>query len=170
MKHRYNPFVYVAMFMGLALFSFTMFYFFPDYVKAYSKDSRGLDSMLMAVPVAIPSILFLNNMGKSVEILSEYIKFKNFRFNAFNSLKTFSITMGYESIIRIEAKKLPLIGIYKIVIISKNYPDPIPVSRLFLKHRQLFYTVCSQVQRYNKDALIDNDLLEFTEKYREKHE
>lgn len=170
MKHRYSPFVNIALFICLASFSFIMFYFFPDYVKAHSHGRRGLDSFLMAAPLAIPSGMFLYNMGKKVETFGEYVKFTNFRFNAFNSIKTFSITLSYESIINIEAKKLPVIGIYKINVISKNYPDPIPVSCLFLKHKQLFYTICSQVQRYNKDALIDNDLLEFTEKHRGKYE
>ncbi len=108
MKHRYNPVVYVAIFMGLALFSFIMFYYFPDYVKAYSKGRSRLDSMLMAFPVAIPTLMFLNNMGKNVETLSEYVKFNNFRFNAFNSIKTISVTVSYGSIIRIEEKNFLL--------------------------------------------------------------
>ncbi len=170
MKHRYNPFVFVLMFLILALFSFFMFYFFPDYVEAYSKGKKGLDTILLAVPVAFPCLMFLNNMGRNVETLSEYVKFNNFRFNAFNTLKTFSVTLGYESIKGIDSKKLPLIGIYKIVVISENYPDPISVSRLFLKHKQLFYTICTQAQRYNREVLVDNDLIEFAEKYREKYD
>lgn len=170
MKHRYNPFVYVAVFLGLASFSFFMFYFFPDYVEAYSKGKKGLDSMLMVFPVAIPCLMVLNNMGKNVETLSEYVKFNNFRFNAFNTLKTFSITLGYESITSIDAKELPLIGIYKIIVTSKNYTNPIPVSIFFLKHKQLFFTLCQQAKRFNPDVFIDSELEEKVEKYREKFE
>ena len=169
MKHRYNPIIFVLMFLLLASFSFSMFYFFPDYVKAYSGGKTGLDTMLMAFPVAIPCFMLMNNMGKNVETRSEYVRFNNFRFSVLDVFKAFIITLGYESITGIDSKKLPVIGIYKIVIISKNYPEPIPVSKLFLKHKKLFYTICMQTQRYNKDALIDNDLLEFAEKYREKY-
>ena len=112
----------------------------------------------------------MDNLSRSVETQGEYVKFNNFRFNSFNKLKTFSVTLSYESITGLDSKKLPLIGIYKILVISKNYPDPIPISVLFLKHKQLFYTIFTQAQRYNGEVLIDDDLLEFAEKYREKYD
>ncbi len=168
MKHRYNPLVYVALFVCTTLLSLGMFHFFPEFVEAHSEGRKGLDSLLAALPVALTSIAVLNTMGSSVETLGEYVKFNNFRLKAFNVFKTFSVTLSYGSIVRIDAKKLPLIGIYKIVVTSKNYPDPIPVSRLFLKHKQLFYTICTRTQRYNSEVLLDNDLQEFTEKYSDK--
>lgn len=171
MKHRYNPLVYVAVFSGLSLVSFIILYFFPDYVEQFSKGrGRGLDDLLYAVPVAFTLIVVMDNLSRSIETQSEYVKFNNFRFNSFNKLKTFSVTLSYESITGLDSKKLPLIGIYKILVISKNYPDPIPVSTLFLKHKQLFYTICTQAQRYNGEVLIDDDLLEFAEKHREKYD
>ncbi len=171
MKHRYNPLVYLAVFLGLTSVSFIILYFFPDFVETFSNGKKkGLDDLLCAAPVAFTLIVVMDNLSRSVETLGEYVKFNNFRFNSFNKLKTFSVTLSYESITGLDSKKLPLIGIYKILVISKNYPDPIPVSRFFLKNKQLFYTLCKQTQRYNREALIDDDLLEFTEKHREKYE
>ncbi len=170
MKHRYNPLVFVIVFISLTLLSFSVFYFFPEFVEAHSKGRKGLDSLLMAMPIAITSLMIINCAGSKVETLSEYVKFDNFRMKALNVFKTFSITLGYGSVISIETKKLPVVGIYKIIVTSKNYPDPISVSRLFLKHKQLFYTICTQVKKYNTDALIDDDLLEFTEKYKDKYD
>lgn len=170
MKHRYNPVGIVLTFVILALFSFFMFYFFPDYVKAYSGGKSGLDTMLMGFPVAIPCFMFMNNMGRHVEVLGEYVKFNNFRFSVLDVFKTFTITLGYESIVGIDSKKLPLIGIYKLVIISKNYPNPIPVSMLFFKYKKLFYTLSTNARRYNKEIIFDNDLEEFLERYKEKYD
>lgn len=171
MKHRYNPLVYVAVFSGLSLVSFIIIYFFPEFVEQFSKGrGKGLDDLLYAVPVVFTLIAVTDNLSRSVETQGEYVKFKNFRFNSFNKLKTFSVTLSYESITGLDSKKLPLVGIYKILVISKNYPDPIPVSALFLKHKQLFYTISRQTQRYNKEAILDNDLLEFLEKHKEKYD
>ena len=168
MKHRYNPIGIVLIFIILALFSFCMFYFFPDYVEAYSKGKKGLDTMLIGFTVAIPSFMFLNNMGRRVDILGEYVKFNNFRFSVLDVFKAYTITLTYESIVGIDSKKLPIIGIYKLVVISKNYPDPIPVSMLFFKYKKLFYTLSTNARRYNREIIFDKDLEEFLEKHRER--
>lgn len=171
MKHRYNPLVFVLMFLLLSTVSIAVFYFFPDFVEAHSMNRRrNLDDFLMMFPAGVTFVFLLDSWSKNVVTSGEYVKFNNFRFNSFNKLKTFCITLGYESITCIEAKKLPLIGIYKIIVTSKNYTHSIPVSMFFLKHKQLFYTICTQTKRYNRNALIDSDLQAYIEKCRDRFE
>lgn len=164
MKHRYNPLVLVIVFISLALLSFSVFYFFPEFVEAHSKGRKGLDSLLVALPIAITSLMMINNVSSNVETMNEYVKFNNFRLKAFNVFKTFSITLGYGSVVSIEAKKLPVVGIYKIIVTSKNYPDPIPVSRFFLKHKQLFYDIATQAKRFNPDVFLNEAMQKFLDK------
>ncbi len=169
MKHRYNPVAFIMLFIFFSAISFAVFFFFPDFVKEKSMGKNDLDIFLIVTPPGFTMIYIMDSWSKKVETLGEYVKFNNFRFHTFGSLKNFSVTVSYESIVRIEAKKLPLIGIYKVIVTTKNYTNPIPVSMLFLKHKQLFSTLCLRTKSFNKEALIDDELIAFAEEYRDKN-
>lgn len=169
MKHRYNPVAFIMLFVFFSAISLSVFFFFPDFVKEKSMGKNDLDIFLIVTPPGFTMVYIMESWGKKIETMSEYVKFHNFRFNLFGSLKTFSVTVSYESIVRLEAKKLPLVGIYKVIVTSKNYNNPIPVSMLFMKYKQLFSTLCIKTKTFNNEALIDDELVSFAEEYRNKN-
>lgn len=166
MKHKYRFSIFVVQFLVFSAISLAIFYFFSEQVKEMSHGRRRLDMALIMLPMVLTIFNFLENHGKYVETFSEHVKFNRFRFMSFNVSKVFYVDLRYENIISIESRKLPVIGIYKIIVHAKNFGKPISVPITISKYSELCYELCIKVKRFNSKAYIDSDLEEYVEKKR----
>lgn len=71
-----------------------------------------------------------------------------------------SLNMMYEDIFQLGVRKLPLIGIWAIIVKVRHLPHAITVSWCFSNHRELIENLYKSVKEHNPEAYIDNRLLE----------
>ena len=78
--------------------------------------------------------------------------------------KAFNVPILYENITRIEAKFIPILGLYKIIVNGKNIFEPIQVTWCMEKKNELFYNICVYAKRFNPKVYIDPKLKDYLER------
>lgn len=92
--------------------------------------------------------------NRYVEIADEYVRFNSFRFKMMKN--TISLNVRYEDVLSVEAKKLPIIGIYGLKLRVKNFGHTIVITHSFCKHKELFSELCKRVKNANPNVFIEN--------------
>lgn len=162
MKYRYSKLAFTCftLITGAAIFSALLLY---GYFLEMEKDQ-----FFKALPICAIFFLFLvlmyagEYLNRYVEIFDERIRFNSFRFRRI--MNPVSVSVKYEDIFGIKARKLPFIGLWGIKINARNLPHEITLSFCFRGHRQMFKDICEKVQAQDLGVIIDPDLLKYLEK------
>lgn len=98
-----------------------------------------------------------------IELCDNYVHFHSFRFKDINMKKAASFNVKYDDFLSLNVKKVPLIGIYAVVIKAKNLPKELTVSFFNKNYKEMFGKLCNSIHRANPTAYIDPELLEWVE-------
>lgn len=99
-------------------------------------------------------------LNRFIEFYDEYVTFNSFRIR--KTVRNYNIR--YEDILRIDSKKIPLLGFYKIIVTAKNVPYSIPVTWCMKKHKKLFGELCVYAKKGNPKVNISKQLIEYYKK------
>lgn len=155
MKYKYSRF------MILLQWSLVFVYaaLWPCFFYLIGKDIAWIQKNSIVVTVFILVFISIYNgeyMNRYVEISDDYIRFNSFRFKRMK--KVLSLNVRFDNFYSIEARTLPLFGLWGIRINAKDIPHPITVSFCFSKHKKLYRTLCAQVKQHNPKVYIDEKL------------
>ena len=75
-----------------------------------------------------------------------------------------SFSVKYVDVLGIEARHIPLIGVWAIKINARNLPNKITVSFCFHKHKEMFMNLCKLIKQHNPNAYIDSRLTKYLER------
>lgn len=98
---------------------------------------------------------------RSVEFFDKYMHLTSIHIKEKKNWCSFSIC--YEDIYSIESKKLPILGIWNIVLKANNFYK-INLSFCFCKHTDMFITICERAKNANPNVSIDDNLRLFLER------
>lgn len=136
---------------------------------AYFLDTNG--KFFTKILFGIPAITFViwasfikEILDRQIEFTPNYVRFNSFRLKNVMMKSTISFNVNYENILSIEAKKMPLVGIYGINISAKNLPQKIIINFNFRNHKNLYKEMCTFANQYNPNVYIDNRLQDYIER------
>lgn len=167
MKYKYEKTMFFAGFFSLyilgCLMSFALFYCFGGERSDYYEIAIEGAFVVIAF-MAISSKEYYN---RYVDFYKESVRFNSFRVTKIRKL--ISLNIRYDTITSVKALVLPIVGIWKIKVISSGFAYPISISFCFSKYAELCEKLCSSVKEYNPDAYIDSRIIKFIER-KKKHE
>ncbi len=100
--------------------------------------------------------------NRYIYVSDEHIRFNSFRFKRMRN--PISLNVRYENIISIKPKKLPLFGLWGIIINAQNIPHEITLSICYHNHKKMFWNICNESKKHNSNVIIYADLKEYLEK------
>ncbi len=116
---------------------------------------------------ALFAVFAKNDLDRYVEILDESIRFGSYVFKR-KGQKYFdppaTVEIRYENIYVLEAKQLPLFGIYTISIDASGLKQNVFLSRGFENYKEIVVILCKKVEESNPDAYIDPKIQKFIDK------
>ncbi len=124
-----------------------------------------LNGGIFRIPFLIVIFSFINlseYKNKYVETFDEYMCLNSFRFRGHRS--PFSPNVRYEDIWYIEARRLPIIGVWGIRINAKFLPHKVTISYCFKNSSQLYAELCEKARLFKPDVYIDDRLTEYLNK------
>lgn len=131
----------------------------------YSKDNDVKELKKMLVTIIGFLTVFFSVYGG--EYLNRYVEF-NENYVTFNSYriarKVRHFNVKYEDILSLEAKMIPIIGIYKVKVKAKNVPWSIPVTWCISHHNEMYAKLCKNARKGNPKVYIDDKLIEYLAK------
>lgn len=95
-----------------------------------------------------------------IELCDSYVHFHSFRFKDVTMKKAASFNVMYENILSMDAKRLPIIGVYAVIFKAKSLPKELTVSFFYHDYKELFKSLCESVSQANPNAYIDDRILE----------
>lgn len=101
-------------------------------------------------------------LNRFIILNDNYIRFNSFRFKRIKKVISFSVS--YNDIISIKAKTFPIIGLWGISIVAKNFPRDITLSLGFKSHKNMFKEVCVTALQHNPNVYIDPRLQDYIER------
>ena len=116
--------------------------------------------------IAFFAVFFAEYFNRYVELGESCAKFNSFRVT--KGKKAMNMNVCYENILAIDSKRMPLLGIYKVVVRAKNMPGSIPITPVMSHYWKLVTQLCDLAKKYNPQVNISDDLLEEIEKKRDK--
>ncbi len=116
--------------------------------------------------IAFFAVFFAEYFNRYVELGESCAKFNSFRVT--KGKKAINMNVCYENILAIDSKRMPLLGIYKVVVRAKNMPGSIPITPVMSHYWKLVTQLCDLAKKYNPQVNISDDLLEEIEKKRDK--
>lgn len=116
--------------------------------------------------IAFFAVFFAEYFNRYVELGESCAKFNSFRVT--KGKKAMNMNVCYENILAIDSKRMPLLGIYKVVVRAKNMPGSIPITPVMSHYWKLVTQLCDLAKKYNPHVNISDDLLEEIEKKRGK--
>lgn len=90
-------------------------------------------------------------INRFVEFHDEYVCFNSFRVG--KAVRNFNVR--YEDILSLDAKVIPLVGIYRVRVRCKNVPWQIPVMFFMKNHNELFARLYSAAKAHNPNISLD---------------
>lgn len=160
MKYQYKK--SAVYYQWIATIIFAVFLLWLYYTTGCSKKSLIEKSVGVFTINFVLMIKFYREMiNRCVELQDTFIRFNSFRLSSISMKNTASINVKYEHISNIKSKRLPVIGVWAVVIEAKNLPQTITVSFCFAKHKELTERLCELVKQYNPNAYIDERLLDY---------
>ena len=120
---------------------------------------------ILRIPSLIVIFSFINlseYKNKYVETFDEYMCLNSFRFRGHR--RPFSPNVRYEDIWYIEARRLPIIGVWGIRINAKFLPHKVTISYCFKNSSQLYAELCEKARLFKPDVYIDDRLTEYLNK------
>ena len=96
--------------------------------------------------------------NRYVETFDDHMYLNLFRFKGCRHPR--SLNVKYEDMWYIEARCLPLIGVWGIRINAKYLPHKVTISYCFKNSKQLYAELCDNVKRFKPDVYIDDRLTE----------
>lgn len=100
--------------------------------------------------------------NRYVETFDDYMHLNSFRFKGWRHPR--SLNVKYEDMWYIEAKCLPLIGVWAIRINAKFLPHKVTISYCFKNSSQLYAELCEKARLFKPDVYIDDRLTEYLNK------
>ena len=96
--------------------------------------------------------------NRYVETFDDYMRLNSFRFKGRRYPR--SLNVKYEDVWYIEARRLPLIGVWAIRINAKFLPHKVTISYCFKNSKQLYAELCEKARLFKPDVYIDDRLTE----------
>ena len=158
MKYKYRLGFYFIQMISAGLFSTALVGGICILLGKPIEEVTAVFLRLLALVVIFSFISLSEYKNKYVETFEEYMHLNSFRFKGRRS--PFSLKVQYEDIWYIEARRLPLIGVWGIRINAKYLPHKTTISFCFKNHRQL----CERVRYFKPDVRIDSCLTEYLDK------
>lgn len=103
------------------------------------------------------------------EYLNRYVQFNEnyFSLNSYRiAQKVRSFNIPYESVRKLEAVCIPLIGIYKVTIYADNIPWGIPVTCCMVKHNKMFTEMYSTILEHHPEIDVSENYTRFIERHK----
>ena len=170
-RYKYKKSMFWLIIIGLIIFT-VVFEFTTDFTSNLSESEKvdlhrsnlGFAAFMLSGLVA----------AVSPQYFKRYVEFRetSILFNSFTlksrvrgaDPKAFNVPILYENITRIEAKFLPVLGLYKIIVNGKNIFEPIQVTWCMEKKNELFFNICVYAKRFNPNVSIDPKLKDYLER------
>ena len=158
MKYKYRK----SLFWGLRVLLFITMWI----VGFIMSESLLMGLILSAV---INFMLFITEVKKSsekyIELHNETIRFSNHgyghRYARGFKIPCVTFDVRYKDIFIIKAKKLPLIGIWQIVLDANEKKYKIKIYPHYFDFKDLYINICKKVKEHNPEAYIDSRLLDY---------
>ncbi len=162
MKYKYRLSLYFVQFIVAGLSSAAIL----SVIGLLANESvEKLTGGFFRIPFLIVIFSFINlseYKNKYVETFEEYMCLNSFRFRGHR--RPFSPNVRYEDIWYIEARRLPIIGVWGIRINAKYLPHKTTISFCFKNHKKLYAELCERVRYFKPDVRIDSYLTEYLDK------
>ena len=160
MKHQYRKsLTYIQWISTALLFALALFicWLLGINEKTLLKTGVGCFGLLI-----VQYVRFSREMlNRYVELYDDHILFNSFRFRDVKMKPAVSLNVNFEDIWSIEAKTLPIIGIWAISVEGSNLPHKVTLSFCFEKHKELTRNLCDSVNKHNSKVFIDPRLTEY---------
>ncbi len=163
MKHKYNVFFYFAQIFAVFIIFLAVFLIMWYFDKNTDKLTDRIADVA-AFTLGLGIYFSFEYFRKHVEIFDDYVRFNSFRL--IKSIDTVSINIKYEDIQSIEARYLPIIGVWGIRIHSRNSPKHIDLSFAFGKHKEMYSEICKKANEFNPHVVIDRRIKKYSEEIR----
>ena len=131
------------------------------------------ESVLLALlfSVILNSMFFLTEVKKSsekyIELHDETIRFSNHgyghRYARGFLIPYVTFDVKFKDIFIIKVKKLPLIGIYAVVLEANEKEYKIKIYPHYCNFKDMYINLCKKVKEHNPDVYIDGRLLKYIE-------
>lgn len=131
------------------------------------------ESFLIAflISVLINGLFFLTGIKKSldryIELYDETVRFSNHRYGRSYGrgfcIRSVTFDVRYKDVFIIEAKKLPLIGIWSVSLKAMEKEYKIKILPYYADFKKLYINLCKKVKEHNPEAYIDKRLLQYIE-------
>lgn len=143
-----------------AIFCFTMgicFALLFFYGRYHTESFRKTLVRGIGVMMGLFLFTFAEYFNRYIKLDENCAKFNSYR--VIKGKKAMFLDVCYENIIAIDSKRLPAIGIYKVIIRAKNMPGSIPITPVMSHYWKLVAEICNRVQKHNPQVNISDDLL-----------
>lgn len=159
MKYKYRLSLYFVQFLSV---EFAVVLILYGMGVPVDKDPVETIGSLLLFLVVFAFIELKEYKNKYVETFDEYMCLNSFRFRGHRS--PFSPNVRYEDIWYIEARRLPIIGVWGIRINAKFLPHKVTISYCFKNSSQLYAELCEKARLFKPDVYIDDRLTEYLNK------
>lgn len=164
MKYEYSKLAFVCMWTFSCLIVLIVQMSIGFFIGADQKVKNEVLFGIIGIFLTLAIVYSKEYLTRSVILLDEYVRFNSFRFKMKHN--PISINIKYEDFWSIESRKLPIIGMWAIIINAKNLPHKITVSFCFCKHKELYCKLCELVKKYNPNVYVDDQLEKYIEENR----
>lgn len=162
MKYKYRLGLYILNMMTAELSVVLVFFII---MLVTNEPIAAIYRVLMATlpfSFAMCFVFMAEYKNRYVETFDDHMHLNSFRFKGWRHPR--SLNVKYEDMWYIEARCLPLIGVWAIRINAKFLPHKVTISYCFKNSRQLYAELCENVKRFKPDVYIDDCLTEHLNK------
>lgn len=129
-------------------------------IKRFVKNVTYAISLFLGI-----NVMFAGEyLRRYVEFRDTYVCFNSFRMPRLTIKKPVTLNVPYSDILRIQVLKLPVIGVVRMKVITKDFYYGIPISFLFCKHNKMFAEFVKRATEFSPNVNIDDKLLKYLRK------
>lgn len=162
MKYKYRLGLYVLNMMSVTLFVILGFLIVGLITNVPMTSINRVFVTIIPFSFAMCLTYMSEYKNRYVEMLDDHMYLNSFRFKGRRHPR--SLNVKYEDMWYIEARRLPLIGVWAIRINAKFLPHKVTISYCFKNSSQLYAELCEKARLFKPDVYIDDRLTEYLNK------